>query len=527
MALSTSCLDRARLRDLLDGLLPDDEQAELTRHPDTCSSCQQKLEALAAGEGSWPGTTPWLGHEPAGLESALRQAMSVLKGDTADLLDTFPDNDDYPRALLTPSEHPGSLGRFGPYEVLELLGKGGMGVVFKAFDPALHRVVAVKVLAPQLATSAAARKRFRREAKAAAAVSHDHLVTIHGVEEANGLPYLVMQYVPGASLQQRLDRDGPLPVEEVVRIGIQAAEGLAAAHARGLIHRDVKPANILLEPLSSEPGASAPGGRDPWFRAKITDFSLARAIDDASMTQSGFLAGTPQYMAPEQARGEPVDHRADLFSLGSVLYALCTGRPPFQARTTLAVLRRVSDEAPRPVQEINPNVPDCLVEIMNRLHAKDPTQRYQSAAEVAHLLRGCLARLEHPAPPEECEAPDPRRQRPRRKLLWAAALAVLLLGALAATVLRIRTPEGTLVIEVNDPNVHVTVDGSEVAITGAGPAEVRLRAGDHRLKATREGKTVRDEVVAITRDKKEVVKVRLEPGEVGRRPPPLPGSPSC
>ena len=123
MALSTSCLDRARLRDLLDGALPDDEQAELTCHLDTCAVCQQELEALAAGAGSWPGASPWLGHEPAGLESALRQAMSVLKGDTADLLDTFPDNDDDPRALLTPSDHPGSLGRFGPYEVLELLGK--------------------------------------------------------------------------------------------------------------------------------------------------------------------------------------------------------------------------------------------------------------------------------------------------------------------------------------------------------------------------------------------------------------------
>src|SRR5215472_18420835 len=186
-----------------------------------------------------------------------------------------------------------------------------MGIVLKAFEPALHRPVAIKVLAPALAGSATARRRFTREAQAAAAVSHDHVVTVHGVSEAEGLPYLVMQYVAGESLQQRLDRTGPLEVAEVVRIGLQAASGLAAAHAQGLIHRDVKPANILLE-----------GGL---ARVKITDFGLARTADDVGLTQAGVVAGTPEYMAPEQARGEQVDSGADLFSLGSVLYACCTG----------------------------------------------------------------------------------------------------------------------------------------------------------------------------------------------------------
>src|SRR6516162_2388202 len=185
-----------------------------------------------------------------------------------------------------------------------------MGVVLKAFDPSLHRVVAIKVLAPQLATSGVARQRFLREAKAAAAVSHDHLVTIHAVDEANGLPYLVMQYIAGPSLQQRIDKEGALEVAEILRIGMQTAEGLAAAHGHGMVHRDVKPANILLEE-----GVS---------RVKLTDFGLARAIDDASLTQSGVVAGTPLYMSPEQAAGEPIDHRSDLFSLGSVLYVLCT-----------------------------------------------------------------------------------------------------------------------------------------------------------------------------------------------------------
>src|SRR5205807_6333417 len=167
-------------------------------------------------------------------------------------------------AFLAPSDNPDSLGRLGHYEVLEIIGLGGMGIVLRAFDDKLHRVVAIKVMAAQLATNATARKRFTREAQAAAAVTHDHIVTIHAVEEANGLPYIAMQYVAGLSLQQRLDRDGPLALHEILRIGMQTASGLAAAHAQGLIHRDVKPANILLE-----------NGVE---RVKITDFGLARAM---------------------------------------------------------------------------------------------------------------------------------------------------------------------------------------------------------------------------------------------------------
>jgi serine/threonine protein kinase len=208
-------------------------------------------------------------------------------------------------------------------------------MVLKAHKSRLNRVVALKVLMPALAGSDLARRRFFREAQAAAAVRHDHVVTIHAVDEAAGLPYLVMQLVPGQSLQQKLDRDGPLPLGETLRIGMQIASGLAAAHAQGLVHRDIKPANVLLEHGS---------------RVKITDFGLARALDDASLSTSGTIAGTPYYMSPEQARGETVGHGTDLFSLGSVRYAMCTGRPPFQADTTVAVLQKVSDDQPRPIR---------------------------------------------------------------------------------------------------------------------------------------------------------------------------------
>src|SRR5262249_7257274 len=300
MTTQSTCPQRERLQALLDGAHDDHE---LTAHLDHCTDCQRALERLAHYT---PLPFPRLAPEPTVPEPALHRVMDELKDNPADLGD-----EDFSLDFLTPSDRPESLGRFGPYEVEQVVGRGGMGVVLKALDPGLNRIVAIKVIVPQFAANGAMRRRFMREAKAAAAVCHDHVVTIHHVDTAGPLPYLVMQYVPGPSLQERLDRNGPLELKEILRIGSQAASGLAAAHAQGLIHRDVKPANILLE--------------DDMERVKLTDFGLARAMDDVRITQSAVLAGTPQYMAPEQARGEALDSRADLFSLGSVLYTMCTG----------------------------------------------------------------------------------------------------------------------------------------------------------------------------------------------------------
>jgi formylglycine-generating enzyme required for sulfatase activity/serine/threonine protein kinase len=334
--------------------------------------------------------------------------------------------------FLQASTKPGSLGRLGHYEVLEVLGKGGFGIVLKAFDELLHRVVAIKVMAPQLASTSSARKRFLREARAAAAIRHDNVVAIYAVEE-QPIPYLVMEYVAGETLQQKLDRVGPLEVPEVLRLGQQIAAGLAAAHALGLVHRDVKPSNILLE-----------NGIE---RVKISDFGLARAADDASLTQTGFIAGTPLYMAPEQAQGEAMDQRADLFSLGSVLYMMCSGRPPFRASTALAVLKRVAEDTPRPIREIIPEVPEWLCALVARLHAKKPADRFASAKEVAGLLGRCLSELHQhgsvrapavsevvrPARPTAKDspesgsvaAPSSGKQRPRRLIPLAGRTAVL------------------------------------------------------------------------------------------------------
>jgi serine/threonine-protein kinase len=239
-----------------------------------------------------------------------------------------PDDEELPLGLLEAVDEPGLLGTLGPYDVLRVIGRGGMGIVFLGRDRALDRLVAIKLLAPGMSATPAARRRFAREARAAAAVVHEHVVAIHAVESLpQGVPYLVMQYVAGKSVQDVIDRDRPPELAEILRIGSQAASALAAAHAQGLIHRDVKPANILLE-----------NGVE---RVKITDFGLARAVDDATMTQSGVVAGTPQYMSPEQAAGDAVDHRTDLFSLGSVLYTLCTGQAPFRGRSSMATLRKV------------------------------------------------------------------------------------------------------------------------------------------------------------------------------------------
>jgi hypothetical protein len=353
------------------------------RHLETCPYCQDRLDRGVGPEeplarlGRQMGDPTLTPADPA-LRLCLRRLLDSRGTDDASGT----------RAeelyFLRPADRADLLGTLGEYEVSEVIGQGGMGVVLKAFDTALRRVVAIKVMAAALAGSAVARRRFIREAQAAAAVCHDHVVTVHAVREAEGgLPYLVMQYVVGESLQARLDRLGPLEVEAVVQIGLQTALGLAAAHAQGLIHRDVKPANLLLENGLS--------------RVKISDFGLARMANDVRLTQSGMLMGTPEYAAPEQARGEEADHRCDLFSLGCVLYAACAGHSPFRAATPLEALRRVTDQQPRPLRSLNPAVPVWLEALIMRLLAKDPAARYQSAAEVAALLEGYLAHLRQPA----------------------------------------------------------------------------------------------------------------------------------
>lgn len=418
---ATTC-SRERLQLMIAGDLPADVEAEAQRHIAGCRSCQQALDSLAGDQDWWGEVRSCFSENANKLET---QQLSRAAQEP-----TLPDDDcgdgdyatDFAVEFLEPCEQPAALGKLDDIEMLEVIGRGGMGMVLKGYQRELGRFVAVKVMAPHLAANGSARKRFAREARAAAAIVHPHVMPIHSVQASVRLPYLVMPLLSCESLQQRLDREGPLDVKEVLRIGNQVAAGLAAAHAQGLVHRDVKPANILLEK-----------GVD---RVLLTDFGLARAVDDASLTRTDVIAGTPQFMSPEQARGEFVDTRSDLFSLGSVMYAMCTGRPPFRAETSFGVLRRISDDHPRAICEINPDAPVWLAEIIGRLHAKSAADRFQSALEVAERLESCLSEVQQPAggPPPLVKKRDEEgaaKRRLKRTGLLAGGIAAVCFATFA------------------------------------------------------------------------------------------------
>jgi serine/threonine protein kinase len=297
---------------------------------------------------------------------------------------------EYP--FLAPPQDPDEMGRLGPYRVLKVLGSGAMGVVFQAEDPHLRRLVALKVMRPSLSASAEYHRRFLREARLAASIDHEHIVTVYQVGEDRGVPFLAMQLLRGKTLEERLERaGGRLPLPEVLRVGREIAEGLTAAHARGLVHRDIKPANVWLEE-----------GRG---RVRIVDFGLARGTEpDAQFTHAGTVIGTPAYMAPEQATGAVADARCDLFSLGAVLYRAATGKSPFGDRDTMSILSALATQTPALPHRIVPSLPRMFSGLVMRLLAKEPADRPQSAREVVAAIEA----LERGETAEEAEARAPK-----------------------------------------------------------------------------------------------------------------------
>ena len=475
------------------------DTSEIASHIETCEECQTRIEAMVERSLTW-------------------DDVSVLLSDSSNPVVNVTEksqDEDFknPSSFLDFSDHPNSLGRFARFEIMELLGRGGMGIVMRGYDTSLNRHSAVKVLSPELASSAAARQRFSREAKSAAAVVHPHVVPIQTVDEHNGLPYLVMPVIEGQSLESRVQVSGPLEVIETVRIAAQIAEGLAAAHEQGLVHRDIKPANILLE-----------NGVE---RVQITDFGLARAVDDASMTRSGVIAGTPQYMSPEQAHGDDIDHRSDLFSLGSVMYYMLTGRSPFRAKTTMGVLNRIGNDEPRSLRSINPNVPEWLDEIVLKLLEKRCVNRFQTAEDVVDLLNRWLAHLQTPesvrSPALAQVSPSHNHPSTNQKIppTWKRLLTVGF-GGLAlwlATLFILETQKGTIRIESNDqletPISLVIKEGDQVVdrlTVDSKGGSTRISAGTYRIEFEDEDASFRltDQTAVLHRGDVWVAKIAFQ-----------------
>lgn len=285
-------------------------------------------------------------------------------------------------AFLSPGQSSEELGRLGPYRILKILGEGGMGIVFEAEDPQLQRRVAVKVLRPGRYDESI-RQRFLQEARLAASLNSDLVVTIHQVCDDPNSPYMVMELLEGESLDSYLTRKGTLPFSEALLIARKVAEGLCVVHSKSLVHRDIKPGNIWLErtgdPLSP-------------FRVKLLDFGIARTLNgDSKLTMEGRIVGTPSYMCPEQACGQPLTARSDLFSLGCVLWAMLAGESPFARENSMLSIRAVAEaDLPAPRERL-PNVPQPLIDLVTRLLSKDPADRYEDARQVVDQIRAIEA----------------------------------------------------------------------------------------------------------------------------------------
>jgi serine/threonine-protein kinase len=389
--------------------LSQQEVQRIESHLDECLECQQQLERATAEDQEWSKTQTHLSDSNLlrpddWMINQQTVAIGPLPG-TDDVevemerVESPADMSQYDRMALDPPTHPEMLGRIDEYEVEKVIGRGGCGVVYKAFDRELNRPVAIKVLAPHLASSGIARQRFAREARAAAAVVHPNVVPIHGVNSEPKRPYIVMTLVNGRSLDAHVREQGQLEVKDIVRIAQQIASGLAAAHRQGLIHRDIKPANILMEQDIS--------------RVMITDFGLARAANEAAITQTGWLAGTPHYMSPEQASGDEIDQRSDLFSLGSLIYFMATGREPFHAEKPFAIIQKIIFEEPTRPRQLNSDIPKTLERLIQKLLSKSAKSRFQSAEEVQHTLENYLAHLQSPL-----VSPKPKIKLDRKSNRW-------------------------------------------------------------------------------------------------------------
>ncbi|MEL6110200.1 MAG: serine/threonine-protein kinase, partial [Planctomycetota bacterium] len=401
--MTLTCDEALRQNELLMEGLPVANTALLDQHLDSCSQCRDAMEQSTSSD-QWETLTAALrAGGPIDDKIPAEHRPSAAR-------DAF-------IHYLAPSDDPASIGRIGNMEVRGVIGYGGAGIVYKAHDAALGRNVAIKLLNPTAADQPTARTRFAREARAMAAIRHENVVPVYAVADHGDIPYFVMEYVAGGTLAQRVADAGPLSTLETVRVGLQIAQALAAAHRHGVIHRDVKPSNILLDP-----GVE---------RVRVTDFGLAQAQGDRQETETGLLVGTPQYMSPEQVRGDELDGRSDLFSLGSVMFFCCTGKVPFESNSVYATMQSISKGDASEAKVANEEVPEWLSQLVNRLHEVEPGKRIQSADQLVEILETELAYLHRPGAVERPRREWLARARCGSHRVWL--MAILLLAFIGMT----------------------------------------------------------------------------------------------
>lgn len=555
-----ACPEDNHLADHLLGRIQGERAEQLDAHLESCESCLERAHKLKPSDDLI--RVLGLGVLDLNAEEQ-RQNEIAEKAYTLNLMSATTTGHSLPSKIgnegsespidfsfLTPAQEDDELGRLGRYRVLEVLGAGGMGVVFRAEDTLLKREVALKAMKPEIAANASARRRFIREARATAAIEHDNIVTIHEVNEEGEAPYLAMRFLPGESLRDRLDMAGALPIDDVLKIGREVASGLAAAHQQGLIHRDIKPDNIWLERRASSlnsndsQSVSAGSASPQTERVKIVDFGLVHADDDIELTKSGAVMGTPRYMSPEQAQGQPIDHRSDLFSLGAVLYHLTTGVGPFDRNNLTATLLAVSHDTPASIESLRADAPAQLVALIRQLLEKEPEKRFQSADGVVREIVAIeQQRVDQQAidPAAFMQSKPARRDQNsgRNNWLWGAIGGIAMAALLAALgiVFLIPTPEGTLRVEVDDDDLQVLVDDKLITLTdkkwsgkkSANRHQLAIKLGkqtlnigspttirfdgelrEHLLQVKVGGATLSNDRFEVVRGKETVLKISLE-----------------
>jgi hypothetical protein len=510
-----------RLRAYRLGRLEPAEAAKIRAHLARCAACRADLDTTDSG--------------------GVHEAVTMTPEASA--------------AALELAEVPVPLVDHPRYRILELLGQGGMGAVYKAEHRVMERLVALKVINSNLVGGPAAVQRFEQEVKAAARLAHPHIVAAHDAEQAGGLHFLVMEYVDGISLADVITKRGPLPVAQACECVRQAALGLQHAHEKGMVHRDIKPHNLMLN-------------RDGCV--KILDFGLARlasergaaSIADAKsgLTVAGAIVGTPDYIAPEQAKdARKADIRADIYSLGCTLYDLLAGRPPFPDGSVLLKLIAHAEHAPTPVRTLRADVPAELAAVLSRMMAKDPAARFQTPAEVAKALapfakgdtvRSVAAalparvqravRVESPsvrrtAAPSVRRAPASRKpaRKPYKQLIVAGlVLAGLLIATLVPVGLvlyQLLTSEGEVVLSADESDLEIVVRQGEdgVALLGGhGQRQARLNSGEYTVELLHDQLGVRlvPDHFNLARGGRQVIEVVRAPKpkarpEAAKRPP--------